>query len=506
MRKFLYIILVAMSLASCARYRLPSFGTSNDWKLQGGTVSNKDLSADFGGNGILANAGNGGYDLNFITSQMQFNACDTKIARYITEAVKQIPLKIDSIDVVLADQFLILRTNPINAWKPDYVRRQDGAVLTVQANPVSSLVQPHDELWRNLVINKNKHQIIVVDRFVKNGTHYAIVYILQSESKSSPFTRVVQFDITNPSNLQSTGTLIDGLMQISANALEGNVKTLSYDEYVMQADACFMQGDFIGASNAFDNAFTMEESIQNHHLYNSACAAALAGLNDKAFERLNMLLQRDPDWYVEDPNRDNDLVNLHSDARWHPYCDTIIARRERIEANFDKPLVTRLREIARSDQAIRYEFLNAYNAQPRNQALVDSLTNEMQRIDSINQSEICDILDSRGFVGKDVVGDACAVYWLVIQHSPVELQKKYFPMFVEAMHRGEMAKSQVAMMDDRIAMFEGRPQKYGSQIVENEKGQRVIYNLLDPAKVDQWRSEMDLNPLSDYMKQMGVEQ
>ena len=61
-------------------------------------------------------------------------------------------------------------------------------------------------------------------------------------------------------------------------------------------------------------------------------------------------------------------------------------------------------------------------------------------------------------------------------------------------------------MDDRIAMFEGRPQKYGSQIVENEKGQRVIYNLLDPAKVDQWRSEMDLNPLSDYMKQMGVEQ
>ena len=150
--------------------------------------------------------------------------------------------------------------------------------------------------------------------------------------------------------------------------------------------------------------------------------------------------------------------------------------------------------------------MNAYNAQPRNQALVDSLTNEMQRIDSINQSEICDILDSRGFVGKDVVGDACAVYWLVIQHSPVELQKKYFPMFVEAMHRGEMAKSQVAMMDDRIAMFEGRPQKYGSQIVENEKGQRVIYNLLDPAKVDQWRSEMDLNPLSDYMKQMGVEQ
>lgn len=506
MRKFIYTFLVGLSLAGCARDRLPSFGTSNDWTLQGSTVYNHEMSADFGNNGMLANSGNGNYDLNFITSQQQFNAYDTKISKYIADVIQQIPLKINSIDVILADQFLILTTNPINAWEPDYVRRPDGAILTVQANPVGSLVQPHDELWRNLVINKNKHQIVVVDRFVKNGTHYAIVYILQSESKSSPFTRVVQFDITNPHNVQSTGTLIDGLMQISVNALEGNVKTLSYDDFIRLADDCFMQGDYIGASSAFDNAFAMEESIQNHHLYNSACAAALAGLNDKAFERLDMLLQTDPDWYVEDPNRDNDLVNLHSDARWHPYCDTIIARRERIEANFDKPLVTRLREIARSDQAIRYEFLNAYNAQPCNQALVDSLTNEMQRIDSINQNEICDILDSRGFVGKDVVGDACAVYWLVIQHSPLELQKKYFPMFVEAMHRGEMAKSQVAMMEDRIAMFEGRPQKYGSQIVENEKGQRVIYNLLDPTKVDQWRSEMDLNPLSDYIKQMGVEQ
>ena len=495
-----------MSLASCARYRLPSFGTSSDWKLQGGTVSNKELNANFGGNGILANAGNGGYDLNFITSQAQFNAYDTKIARYITDAVKQIPLKINSINIVLADQFLILTTNPSNTWEPDYVRRADGSVLTVQANPLASLVQPHDELWRNLIIRQNKHQIIVVDRLIKNGTHYALVYILQSDSKSSPYSRVFQFDITNPRNLQSTGTLIDGLMQTSVNSLEGNVKAISYDDLIMQADACFMQGDFIGASNAFDNAFAMKESIQNHHLYNSACASALAGQNDKAFERLNMRLQRDPDWYVEDPNRDNDLVNLHSDSRWQAFCATIMARRERIEANYDKPLVTRLREIARRDQAVRYDFLNAYNAQPRNQALVDSLTFEMQRIDSINQTEICDILDTRGFVGKETVGDACSVYWLVIQHSPVELQKKYFPMFVEAMHRGEMAKSQVAMMDDRIAMFEGRPQKYGSQIVENEKGQRVIYNLLDPAKVDQWRSEMDLNPLSDYMKQMGVEQ
>ena len=55
------------------------------------------------------------------------------------------------------------------------------------------------------------------------------------------------------------------------------------------------------------------------------------------------------------------------------------------------------------------------------------------------------------------------------------------------------------MMDDRIAMFEGRPQKYGSQIVEGR-----LYRLLDPEKVDMWRSEMDMQPLDDYLRQMGA--
>lgn len=300
-----------------------------------------------------------------------------------------------------------------------------------------------------------------------------------------------------------TGSLANAF---SVNALEGPAEQLSYADCIMKADACFMKGDYLGASNAFDKAFTHKEQIQGSHLYNGACAAAMAGLTDKAFERLNMRLHRDSDWYVENPNEDHDLANIHADERWQAYCDTIARRRDRIEANYDKPLMLRLRSIGRSDQAIRYEFLAAYNAQPRNQQRVDSLIAEMQKTDSINQKEICDILDTRGFAGKETVGDACAVYWLIIQHAPVALQKKYFPLFVEAMNRGDIAKSQVAMMDDRIAMFEGRPQKYGSQIVEDEQGRRVVYRLLDPEKVDEWRKQMELNPLADYMKEMGVEQ
>ena len=146
----------------------------------------------------------------------------------------------------------------------------------------------------------------------------------------------------------------------------------------------------------------------------------------------------------------------------------------------------------------------AFNTQ--NQALIDSLSREMHAIDSINEMEICDILDTRGFVGRDQVGEACGVFWMVIQHAPLELEKKYFPKFVEAMKRGDIPKSHIAMMDDRIAMFEGRPQCYGTQYVEKEQGKWALYELLDAKKVDQWRQEMDLGPLADDLKRRGIEQ
>ena len=157
---------------------------------------------------------------------------------------------------------------------------------------------------------------------------------------------------------------------------------------------------------------------------------------------------------------------MHNDWRWQAYCDSITARRDRIEAHYDKPLRQRLIEIGRRDQDIRHAFMMAFNTQ--NQALIDSLTREMHAIDSINEMEICDILDTRGFVGRDQVGEACGVFWMVIQHAPLELEKKNFPKFVKAMKRGDIPKSHIAMMDDRIAMFEGRPQRYGTQYVEKE--------------------------------------
>lgn len=440
--------------------------------------------------------------LRFIDSNAGFACYDKAHADYIKDVLKSIPMKVDAIDVIFGDDFMVLTPAVDNQWRPDLYRSSDGSCRVEQAWPVESAVQPHDQFWRNYIVDSKKSRLITVDRFVKRGRHFAVVQVFQGENKSIPWSNSMA-DMTSKRNIQHAGINLDQWFNRWVSAWENDYKP-SYNDYINKADSCFMMGDFLGASCAFDQAFKMADRIPGNHLYNSACAAALAGQTDLAFSRLKKRFDSDPDWYVDDPNRDQDLVSLHNDGRWQAYCDSITARRDRIEAHYDKPLRQRLLEIGRRDQDIRQAFMMAFNTQ--NQALIDSLTREMHAIDSINEMEICDILDTRGFVGRDQVGEACGVFWMVIQHAPLELEKKYFPKFVEAMKRGDIPKSHIAMMDDRIAMFEGRPQRYGTQYVEKEQGKWALYELLDAEKVDQWRQEMDLGPLADDLKRRGIEQ
>ena len=274
-----------------------------------------------------------------------------------------------------------------------------------------------------------------------------------------------------------------------------------YNAFIRQADSLYMAGNYGEASISFDNAFKGKKFIQENHLYNGACVAALAGDADKAFARLNMRMKRNKDWYVDDPLRDNDLKALHEDARWEKYVAEMSARKERIEKDYDKPLREQLKSMVREDQAVRYEYINAW--QTGNSSAADSLLKRMQYVDSVNLRQVTDILDSRGWVGRDVVGDACEAIWVIIQHAGLEAQGKYLPLFREAVSRGELHASAVAMMEDRVAVFEGRPQKYGSQLQRGEDGTYTPFELLDAENVDEWRAEVGMASLAEYLKEMN---
>ncbi len=300
--------------------------------------------------------------------------------------------------------------------------------------------------------------------------------------------------------------LLCGVMMIVFVACtDKQAQEAQYNDYIRKADSCYMVQDFALAKDMFTKAFALDVTPAGNHLSNAASVSALAGDADAAFGFLWRRAELDKDWYSEYVPQDRDLQTLHADPRWQTLLDTLATRQARIEANFDQPLRKRLQEISRADQNIRYQFIMAMQEQPVDSAKLMNLQQEMQRTDSLNTAEICKILDTRGWVGKDKVGEACATFWLVIQHANTELQKKYLPIFQEGAASGELSKEQVAMMEDRINVNEGKPQKYGSQIIQDpETGKFIVAPLLDESKVDEWRKEVGMPPLAEYVKRWDI--
>lgn len=279
--------------------------------------------------------------------------------------------------------------------------------------------------------------------------------------------------------------------------------SISFQTAINKADSCYMAQDYTRANYYYKLAFAANDAApQDYHYSNAASVASKAGDEQTAFLRLDQLISTNKEWYSSNFATNPDYKHLHNFPQWQIFRDTVEARQERIERNYDKALIARLQAIHERDQKPRHDFLFAY--QTKAVDLLDSLVREMQIADSVNLIEIQDILQTYGFPSETIVGTNNSVIWLVIQHSDVEFQKAYYPMLRQAAEEGELSWDNIALLEDRIAMHEGRPQRYGSQVVENSEGELVIYTLLDKDSVDIWRAAVGLNPLEEYAKQMNA--
>jgi hypothetical protein len=179
---------------------------------------------------------------------------------------------------------------------------------------------------------------------------------------------------------------------------------------------------------------------------------------------------------------------------------------DKIEANYDKPLQSLLINIYEEDQKIRREYMAAQKEFGQQSKQVDSLAQEMMYIDSINLIKVTEVLDQHGWVGAEIVGgQANHTLFLVIQHSNLQTQLKYLPMFREAVNKGKASSSSLALLEDRVALGEGKRQIYGSQIgYDNETEKSYVLPLEDPDNVDKRRAAVGLGPISEYVIRWGI--
>ena len=124
--------------------------------------------------------------------------------------------------------------------------------------------------------------------------------------------------------------------------------------------------------------------------------------------------------------------------------------------------------------------------------------------DKKNQEQAVKIIEENGWPGISQVGvRANNALFLVIQHASVEMQEKYFPLLKESAEQGESALADMALMDDRIRMRRKMKQLYGSQTV-NIKGKAYVWPIEDAQNVDERRKSVQLPPLADYLKIIGL--
>lgn len=99
-----------------------------------------------------------------------------------------------------------------------------------------------------------------------------------------------------------------------------------------------------------------------------------------------------------------------------------------------------------------------------------------------------------------------SLLFFIIQHSDLAIQKAYFPKLQTAVSRGLFNPRQLAKIEDRIAVSEGKEQIYGSQIAYNEEeNYYYLYPVRDFANVDEVRKKIGLEPLKDYVRRWNIE-
>ena len=172
----------------------------------------------------------------------------------------------------------------------------------------------------------------------------------------------------------------------------------------------------------------------------------------------------------------------------------------------NKPLQVELEAVAEADQKYRSQSEECEKTYGRESMEMQELWVKIHALDETNQLKVTTIIDRQGWLGPDEVGEkASGALFLVIQHASLSVQQKYLPVLRAAVHEDKAHPTDLALLEDRVAVGEGRRQAYGSQIGFDELTRKYYVQPLEDADhVDKRRAEVGLGPIADYVKKWGI--
>lgn len=175
-------------------------------------------------------------------------------------------------------------------------------------------------------------------------------------------------------------------------------------------------------------------------------------------------------------------------------------------SQFNKALLPVLDSIYHDDQFYRLQMLRLIKNKAAASS-IDSIKTIIQTTDHKNLVKVNRIIQQHGWLGPQEVGmNGSQALFLVIQHADLATQQKYYPMIRQAEKDGKTLSSNLAILEDRIAMREGKKQLYGSQgFTDKATGITYIYPVADVDNLDKRRQSMGLPPMKTYAANWDLE-
>lgn len=157
--------------------------------------------------------------------------------------------------------------------------------------------------------------------------------------------------------------------------------------------------------------------------------------------------------------------------------------------------------LSKRDLSIREELvadgtLGSYGYHPR-----------MEAVHKENTARLSSIIEQYGWPRMSLVGEeGTHAAWLIVQHSigNPPFMRHCLSLLKKAAIENEAPPWQAAMLEDRICMFEGRPQVYGSQFRSDKNGELNPFPIENPEFVNRRRLEVGLNTIEEITAEHRV--
>ncbi len=167
----------------------------------------------------------------------------------------------------------------------------------------------------------------------------------------------------------------------------------------------------------------------------------------------------------------------------------------------------RLLEIRAADQQLRKAYTPIAEKYGYESMQVKTFWKEAALKDSLHMQEVKTILNRYGWLSRKQIGkEASQTLFMVIQHSNLPTMKHYLPIMRKAVKANQAESTDLALLEDRVAIESGGEQMYGTQIgMDTLTKEWYVEPLSNPEQVDERRKSIGLPALQVYTKLWGFD-